>query len=181
MSELLQDKSVSIQASGLEAEFSDFARRYRGRNFFRELATLIARKTGVSYVLVGYPKGEDLSQIKSAVLYAGGKLIDNYEYSLYGTPCENVIGRNCCYYPMGIQAMFPTDKELQHLGIESYLGLPIFDENNRAVGLLALMDGKLIGNAASLESALQVLVPRIARELKKRSQEKPKNPNRSVA
>ncbi len=157
------ENKTAINDFALDCE--NFANSYRGKDFFPALARLIAEKTGVSYVLVGYPTGEDLSVIKTTVLYAAGKLVEGFEYSLYGTPCENVIGRNCCYYPSGIQQMFPGDKELKELGIESYLGLPVFDKNNKTAGLLVLMDNKLIKNAARLEKALQTLTPRIAREL----------------
>ncbi|WP_276132469.1 GAF domain-containing protein [Polluticoccus soli] len=86
-------------------------------------------------------------------------------YSLYGTPCENVVGRNCCYFPSGVQQMFPDDKELQDLKIESYIGTPLMHPNGEPLGLIVLMNESKIQHAGAIELALSSIAERISHEL----------------
>ena len=165
--EIATQNTTETQLGTFAQECKKFAATYKGSNFFKSMAKLIAKHTGVTYVLVGFPLDGNFNRIRTAVLFAGGKFVEKYEYDLYGTPCENVIGRNCCYYPTNIKQMFPEDKELEHLNIDSYLGLPVFDTTNKAVGLVAIMDSKIITNPTSVEKGLNELTPRIAEELKK--------------
>lgn len=159
--------SSCIKLDSFADECRKFAETYKGNQFFRAMARFIAKNTGVSYVLVGYPIQGDLNRIRTAVLYAGGKFVEKYEYDLYGTPCENVIGRNCCYYPTNIQNLFPEDKELENLNIDSYLGLPVFGSDEKPCGLLVVMDSQIIRHAGKVEEGLQALTQRVARELQK--------------
>ena len=147
--------------------WGSYVNGYKGKNFFKDLAKLLADSTGVCYVLVGYPCNPEMTQIRTAVLLAKGKFIEDYSYPLNGTPCENVVGRSCCYYPSNIQMMFPNDAELRHLGIESYIGLPVPGADGKPLGLIALMDTKLIQNPAEIEAGLKTLIPRVGKQLSK--------------
>lgn len=156
----------AIVKSDFVSACEKFTNIKRSKNYFKDLALFLAKQTGVNYVLVGYPENSDMSRIKTSVLYAGGKFIDSYSYTLTGTHCENVMGRNCCYYPSNIQQMFPHDEELKTMSIESYIGLPIFTESNEPLGLLAMMDTKLIQNPKDIQAGLQILIDPIAKELR---------------
>src|SRR5687768_5006508 len=67
-------------------------------NFLPALATFLCKEVGVNYVLIGYPEQDNFNTIRTAALVVKEKLVDNITYSLAGTPCENVMGRNCCYF-----------------------------------------------------------------------------------
>jgi hypothetical protein len=147
--------------------WSSFIKNYKGRSLLKDLCKCISATTGVSYVLIGYPDNAEMSHIRTAVLYADGKFVNDYSYPLGGTPCENVVGRSCCYYPSNIQQMFPNDAELKHLGIESYIGLPVLASDGKPLGLIALMDKKLIQNPGKIEAGLKSIAPMVTRELGK--------------
>jgi hypothetical protein len=153
------------EKKGFEAACLHFVRNYAGKNYLKALAKFISRETGVAYVIVGYPDSPQLNHAKSAVMLAKGKFVIDYGYDLQGTPCENVMGRNCCYYPSNIQQMFPLDLELRHFGIQSYIGMPVYGIGQKPIGMLVLMDSKTIGNPSEIEKGLIVLIPRTAREL----------------
>lgn len=148
--------------------WGQFAAGYKGKSFLKDVTRYLAEYTGVCYVLVGYPANAEMTQISAAVLYAKGNFIEDYSYPLSGTPCENVVGRSCCYYPSNIQKMFPNDEELKHLGIESYIGLPIPGPDGKPLGLVALMDSKLIQNPSQIEEGLKILKDKIAKELRRK-------------
>ena len=44
-----------------------------------------------------------------------------------------------CCYPEGVQQLFPKDHLLVEMGVESYLGMPLFDSEGNALGLLAVL------------------------------------------
>lgn len=148
-----------------------FVEHYDGDDYFGDLALFIADKINVSFVLIGYLLPENNHKIRTVVLVAKGAIVDNMTYSLYGTPCENVVGRNCCYFPSNVKKLFPDDKELQDLNIESYIGSPLFGESKQPLGLIVLMNETIIKNAASVEKALQVISTRTERALQKYVQE----------
>jgi PAS domain S-box-containing protein len=86
-------------------------------------------------------------------------------YALKGTPCENVMGRRLCVYPEGVQRLFPEDGLLAEMGVESYIGIPLWDSSGRPTGLIALMDSKPLPDAASTTQLLQLVATRAAAEL----------------
>jgi len=147
------------------SEIGSFAQEHSGANFVSDAACLLAEKLGVSYVLIGKLVPPENNTVRTVALYASGRLVENMEYSLFGTPCENVVGRNMCYYPFGVQALFPTDKELKDLAVESYMGVPLFGAEREPMGLIVLMHTDTISEAAFVESALKLLAPRLEQEL----------------
>ena len=160
MNPVLQVEKVDALVDACE----QFLSRYDGGNYFQDVALFLAENTGCSYVLIGHLVPEDVNKIRTVVLVANNKVVDNMTYSLFGTPCENVVGRNCCYFPTGVRRLFPEDKELQDLKIESYFGAPLF-RNKEPLGLIVLMNETIITNAGSIEKALRVISPRTEQEL----------------
>ncbi len=50
-----------------------------------------------------------------------------------------MINLKSCYYPSGIQALFPDDAMLRDLGMESYLGTQLPDPDGNPMGLIAVL------------------------------------------
>ena len=157
--------SQAEQTQTLADECRAFVSNYNGDNYFEDVALFLAEKVGCSYVLIGHLLPEDQNKIRTVVLAAKGKLVNNMTYSLFGTPCENVVGRNCCYFPTGVRYLFPDDKELQDLNIESYIGSPLFTKDKKPLGLIVLMNETIIKDAKSIEKALSILAERTEKEM----------------
>ena len=43
-------------------------------------------------------------KIRTLAYWSAGKIVDNIEYDLPGTPCERVIHGDLCHIPSGVQA-----------------------------------------------------------------------------
>lgn len=160
----MNNKSVLLDQS-LVAQCAAFAKSYTGSNYFEELALFLARKVGVSYVLIGHLEPENSNKVVTVALIAGNQAVPNMTYGLYGTPCENVVGRNCCYFPTGVQRMFPEDKELQDLNVESYIGWPLKAADGTPLGLIVLMHEQRMTQGALIESALEAVAGETERRL----------------
>lgn len=148
-----KDEAMQARVTA-EAAFrllADGMSRATGDTFFVTLVAKLAEILDVDHVLVARV-GDDHRAHTLAVWSQGG-LAPNLSYDLTGTPCETVAGQEACLYPEGVQRRFPDDELLQRLGAESYLGLPLFAMDGRPLGLLAVLNNRLM-QLAGLESEI---------------------------
>ncbi|MFT7686798.1 MAG: PAS domain S-box-containing protein [Candidatus Azotimanducaceae bacterium] len=128
-----------------------------GDDLLAAVVKTIASVIDVKYVYIGVVVDKNL--MRTAVVCRDGQIIDNFEYAIEGTPCENVIESQTCLYPEALQSLFPMDELLVELGIESYLGVPMLDAKGDVIGMMVCMDDKamvddpLAGNLIGFFSA----------------------------
>ncbi|GIV06287.1 MAG: hypothetical protein KatS3mg016_1862 [Fimbriimonadales bacterium] len=103
--------------------------------------------------------------VEGLVYAIGGELREPINYSLRATPCENVVAQGVCFYPREVQRLFPEDRELQRMGLESYLGAPLRDSFGRVLGIFWIADTKPLPEVSSLQEFFQLLSTRISHEL----------------
>ncbi len=141
-----------------------------GTDFFRELVLHLANTLGFRYVFVAVVQ-KDGAHARTLAIWAGDEYADNIEYALEGTPCEQVWREGFCCYQEGVQQLFPTDKLLTQLGVESYLGMPLRASTGELLGHLAAMDDKPIANTQFAQDLLAIFCTRAATELERQSAE----------
>jgi PAS domain S-box-containing protein len=135
-------------------------------NFFDALAQYLGKALAVDYVAI-VRLDEDPSVAQTVALYAKGTIVANLRYSLKGTPCENVMRRRFCFYPQGIQQLFPQDALLAEMAADGYAGLPLWDSAGQPIGLIAVLDGKPLRDEAQVSQVLQFMAARAAAELER--------------
>ncbi len=108
---------------------------------------------------------EDGLGVRTLAAIRDGRIVPNFRYRLDGSPCANTINESICAYPQGVQSLFPHDRGLKDLGVESYLGIALRSRRNRIVGLLAAMHDKPIQRSDIPEALISLIADRIAREL----------------
>ena len=111
-----------------------------GEAFLRALVRNVAAALGVRYALAGVLLPQ--SRIRALAFWNGEKYLDDVEYDLEGTPCTNVISGETCHYAQDVQKLFPRDRDLVTLGINSYLAVPLKDPHGKVLGHLVAMDVK---------------------------------------
>ncbi|KIG19379.1 sensory box histidine kinase/response regulator [Enhygromyxa salina] len=94
----------------------------------------------VPFAMIGELQGEDWDRVRTLEMRSPNGREPNVTYDLANTPCYNVVGRNACIYPAGVAQLFAKDDMLVHMGVESYVGVPLFDPGGRPLGLVALLD-----------------------------------------
>src|SRR5690606_24617996 len=88
------------------------------------------------------------------------------EYSLKGTPCERVIrSRRTCFFPRSVCDVFPEDDYLKTKNIESYLGIPLLDQSDEVLGILAILKDQPLDPGLDIVNLLSVFGTRTAAEL----------------
>ena len=121
----------------------------------------------VNYVFIGTLSGYG-KEVETIAVYAHGSIVDNFTYKLAGTPCANVLNNRVCTYAKDVQKQFPEDRALVEMGVESYVGIPLFDSSGKPLGLLTAMSCKKLDNPQQLESLLQIFAVRASAELERK-------------
>ena len=135
-------------------------------NFFDALVKYLGKTLGVDYVFISR-LAEDPGITETVASYANGVIAPNMHYVIKGTPCENVMGRRFCFYPQGVQQMFPGAELLVTMSAESYAGLPLWDSVGHPIGMIAVLDGKPLRDEAQVSQILQLIATRAAAELER--------------
>lgn len=136
-----------------------------GESFFDTVVESISKNLDVKYVLIGEYLS-DSYKIRAKSLWAGDSLVKEYEYSVVHTPCEHVfLDKGVKAYLEGIQTKFPKDLDLVEWELESYIGIPLFNDKKMVIGHLAVLDTKPMENLELVQTIMNVCSSRIESEL----------------
>ena len=139
-----------------------------GEEFFRSLVTGLASVLGVRCTFVGEIMGNRPGHVRTLALWMGGRMGENFEYALAGTPCEQIVtGRRMRMFARGIQQQFPDDRFLAESGMESYMGFPLLDEKGEVMGLVGVMHDAPMAEDSQAQSLLEAFASRVATELRR--------------
>lgn len=138
-----------------------------GELFFRSLVEYLGKTLDVAYVFAGMMVDGGVAKVSTIAVYANGKIADNIEYELAGTPCENAMSEDMCCYPDSVQQKFPKDTMLVDMGVESYIGTPLYDTSGNTMGVLVVMDNKPFESLSITESMLRIFAVRASAELER--------------
>src|ERR1700722_7231151 len=98
-----------------------------GEGFFQSLLRHLAVAVAVTHAFVA-EFTEVKTRPRTLAYWADGRVQENIEFDLAGTPCEDVVRGSLCHHPAAVWRLFPRDEPLKNMGIESYLGVPLRDE-----------------------------------------------------
>ncbi len=145
-------------------EIVDAVSPVAGDAFFRALVQAIVRTLRVSYAFIGEIQ-RDRDTVRTIALCRDGRLIENIEYRLTGTPCEKLLSGDMCICHDGLQETFPRDHKIKHMGVQSYIGLPLIRSTGEVVGVMAVLDTKPLNDDRLFESVLRFTAARASAEL----------------
>ncbi|MGC4099566.1 MAG: sigma 54-interacting transcriptional regulator [Nitrospira sp.] len=111
-----------------------------GSDFLRELVRHVAEALNIRYAFVGSLLSG--SKIQTLAYWKGDGYMEQAEYRLEGTPCEDVIAGKTCHYAHDVQKLFPHDHDLVTMGVTSYLAVPLRNPIGMVLGHLVAMDVK---------------------------------------
>jgi formate hydrogenlyase transcriptional activator len=135
-----------------------------GEQFFRALVTNLAAVIDVRYAFVAEFAGSK-SRVRTLAYWSKDRIVDNVEYDLHGTPCEDVARGGLCHHPRRVGSLFPLDVALVEMGIESYLGVPLLDPEGRVLGHLAVFDQRTMPAQPRRLYLFEIFAARAAAEL----------------
>ena len=142
--------------------------RVSGIEYLKEITKNIAHTFETKYVLIGHALKPENNKVQTDVVWIKNDFGNNFTYELKDTPCENVYsGKRVCVYPEKIASLFPNDKLLIDMGVESYIGAPILDSSGGLSGILVLLDTATVEDVAFYSAAIDFLALRVGAELER--------------
>jgi len=137
-----------------------------GEEFFRQLVKHVALALDVSHAFVAEFAGSP-TRVRTIALWGHGAWLDNIEYELAGTPCEEVLQGPLCLYRDGVQTRFPRDTLLVEMGARSYLGVPLRAASGETLGHLAVIDVEPTPEEPRFQDVFQLFADRARVELER--------------
>jgi PAS domain S-box-containing protein len=142
------------------------AASHGGEEYFQAFVRNLARLVDAHYAFIAeFACPETTTKARTIAFWARDHIADNFEWTLAGTPCEEVVHGTLCHYPSGVQQIFPDDRPLVEWGIESYLGVPLRDPQRRVFGHVAVFDERPMPEEPRKLLTFRIFAARAAAEL----------------
>ena len=161
--EAAQNRLLQTLAEALEAETGDA--------FFCSLVQRLAEALRVEYAFVSeLTRGG--THFRSLALWARGRLGENFEVPLAGTPCEAVLRGEAAYYPDHLQQLFPEDAGLVDWGVVGYVGVPMVQRGGRVIGHFAVLGERPLLEGKRVLDLMRIFAVRAVTEIERARAEK---------
>ncbi|WP_017443678.1 putative bifunctional diguanylate cyclase/phosphodiesterase [Gayadomonas joobiniege] len=134
-----------------------------GSQFYSQMVRMLNQTFNSDYAFIARISDDGLTMHTVAVAH-GEHILDNFSYSLEGTPCAKTQDKGVCWYPNNVQQCFPNDLLLQDLNVQGYLGAALTHADSGFIGVLAVMSVDPIEVPGSISELLDVFVARVSAE-----------------
>ena len=133
-----------------------------GMDFFQTLVRHITQTLHVHFAMVTECANVEKTRVRTLAYAEDDRLLENIEYDLAGTPCSIVMQGRDFYYPYDVELNFSQDA-----GIESYVGVPIYDRVGQVIGHIAIYDQRPLLNQQKYLSILRIFAARSGAEIER--------------
>ncbi len=140
---------------------------HTGEMFFRALVKTLAKtlNTKGAWITEFDP---DLNRLKAISFWMDDHFVEEYEYDISGTPCEQVLERRGLFHvPDNVIGLFPDDPDLEPFEAVSYLGAPILDPDGTLLGHLAVQDTRPMPEQAKNMALFRIFADRASSEMRR--------------
>ena len=102
----------------------------------------LAEALDARYAFVSHFCDEN-TRVHVLAMWNGRSVDENFYYQLAGSPCEGVLSGEIVAYNSKVVEKFPGEREdLEKMGVESYLAIPLRNIRGEVLGHLAVIDTK---------------------------------------
>ncbi len=138
-----------------------------GEPYLKQLTELLANAFETKYCYIARIQENDKFQAETVKFWSGNGEKNNIIFNYNETPCANVLNGYITFYPQNLQEMFPGDQLIAKMGIESFIGAPIYDSHEKPMGMLVLMDDKPMQEMPNSRYILSIFASRAGAELER--------------
>lgn len=139
--------------------------RLTGADFLKQISQQLSSFLEADHTLIALLNKENPDQLDTISACVDGQIIDNFSYSIKGTPCEQTIFTSLCVYESNVAMTFPADTMLH--GLEGYIGVPLFNSKGDRIGVIATVFKKPIQKSALKETIIRLFSSRIVSEIER--------------
>jgi len=144
---------------------------HTGIAYLESLVLELCKLFDVDYTLIALLDDDNPHRLHTIAVCAQNQITENVSYELAGTPCAEVIGASPCTFRSHIQKKFPEDTLLREMDAESYIGIPLFTSDGSALGLMALLNKKIMPNDLFITEITQLFADRAVAEIERMQSE----------
>lgn len=140
---------------------------HTGEQFFRSLVKTLAEtlQTRGAWI-TEYLKEQN--RLRAISFWVDDHFVDEYEYDIPGTPCEQVLQRRELFHvPENVIRLFPMDPDLKPFNAVSYLGAPILTPEGDLIGHLAVQDTHPMPEQAKNIALFRIFADRASAEMRR--------------
>jgi len=137
------------------------------KTIFHSIVRELGLAKGVRLAIIAKVEAGEAKFVETLAVWQDGDFAKNFSYALEGTPCEKIVERTACFYPSGVQQLFPDDEHLSMMELESYLGVPLVNSHDEVIGLLSILGDKPMTDQALTEPLMLSLATRAAMEIER--------------
>lgn len=163
---VFQDISEQKRMKDFNAYLASISSTVGDKDFFVELAEMLARSLDMEYVCINRLEGDGLNATTLAIWHEG-TIEDNITYALEDTPCGSLVGKHVCCFPEKVCELFPNDQALHAISANSYIGVTLWSHDNHPIGLIAVIGHHPLRNPFQAETILRLAGVRAAAELER--------------
>ncbi|SFV14911.1 EAL domain-containing protein [Pseudoduganella namucuonensis] len=121
-----------------------------------------ARASFVARLLPGEPP-----TARTLVAMVDGRLVDNFDYRVAGSPCENLAGADHWVVTDRLRASFPPASPLGGLAPSAYAGQALIDSSGQRLGFLCALFAEPLQTHDVILSTMRIFAARVAFELER--------------
>jgi hypothetical protein len=137
-----------------------------GYRYFAVLTELLAKTFGVCTAMVARIDHESKTA-HSLHCWHQNTVIENASFELETSPALNVTRGYPTFYPRNLKEMFPGDSFIRNMGVEGFLGTPVFCAEGNVCGLLLIMDDKPMEEIPNSRYILSLFASRAGAEIER--------------
>lgn len=138
-----------------------------GRRFFQSMVTQLAKTLDADFTFISEFCDDEHQAMRTIAVSDKAGQGANFEFGLAQTPCEMVLKGGGCLYVTDVRTRYPETQLLQSLGIESYIGIPLADSENKPLGIMVAMYRQPVEQVDFAKAIMQVFAGRTAAELER--------------
>ena len=143
-----------------------------GNVFFESLVKSLVEVLDIEFAFVGKYDEFTPDSIQTLVVNKNGEEQDNFECTVAGSACENVVKGELSIYKENVQVLFPSDRLLKDHNANCYAGVPLFSSSRALLGIIVVIDKKPFTEIEMVKTVLQMFSGRAGAELERLNTEK---------
>ncbi|MNZ35993.1 putative diguanylate cyclase YegE [compost metagenome] len=138
-----------------------------GRAFFEQLARNMGEALGAHASFVARILPESPPRARTLAAVVDGQSIENFDYLIKGSPCEQLAHDALCIVPDDVARRFPASTSLAALGARAYVGHRLDNATGEPVGFLFVLYRRHLARTNFITSTLKIFADRAAAELER--------------
>jgi len=137
-----------------------------GPSLFNNLVESISTLMDIEYVLIASPDAKNARRLKSLAFCKKGSILENVEFTIDGSPLENIYSRGNLLDNYNSATILPHSF-FCCFKVQSILARALMDAESKPLGVLLLFDSRRFSNIDSLQAVVDIFAARASAEIER--------------